>query len=334
MNAFLCIVIKEVCLRQGSLLLLFAFLSLGSPDTSAEKTPQALETLLSPQTRLMVFSPHPDDETLGAGGLIHRVLGNGGVVRVVFLTNGDGYPEGVEREEHISHPSAQDYRAYGMLRQKEALRVLASLGMKEQDISFLGFPDRGLCSLLLQYWSDKRPYYMSPFTREDRPPPADVIRPGTEYTGKDLKREISRVLAEFHPTLLALPHPQDEHPDHCATYFFVRAALRERRKKAPVLHPHVLLFLIHFGQWPIGEGAGTGARLHPPQGFPEEETAWISFPLSPAEAATKRKALLHYHSQMLVMGRYLLSFARANELFLWDQRKTENEQEKAQCCER
>jgi hypothetical protein len=31
---------------------------------------------------------------------------------------------------------------------------------------------------------------------------------------------------------------------------------------------------------------------------------------------TKRQALLEYQTQMLVMGRYLLSFARSNELFL------------------
>lgn len=44
--------------------------------------PQALEPLLSPQTRLMLFSPHPDDESLGASGLIQRVLSIGGKVKV------------------------------------------------------------------------------------------------------------------------------------------------------------------------------------------------------------------------------------------------------------
>lgn len=332
MNAFLCIAIKEVCFKQGTLLLLVAFLVLRPPSAQAEEIPQALATLLSPQTRLMVFSPHPDDETLGAGGLIRHVLGNGGAVRVVFLTSGDGYPEGVELEEHISHPTAQDYRAYGTLRQKEALQVLATLGVKEQNISFLGFPDRGLCSLLVQYWSNKRPYYLSPFTQEDRPPSAEVILPGTGYSGEDLKREISRVLTAFRPTLLALPHPADQHPDHCATYFFVQAALKEHRKNVPVLPPHVLLFLVHFGQWPVGDDAGGGSRLHPPRDFPEKENLWRSFPLSAEEAETKRKALLQYHSQLLAMGRYLLSFARGNELFLLDHPTTEEAQEQERCC--
>ncbi len=42
-------------------------------------------------TRLVVVAPHPDDETLAAGGLIQRVLHEGGTVRVVVLTPGDGF---------------------------------------------------------------------------------------------------------------------------------------------------------------------------------------------------------------------------------------------------
>ena len=45
-----------------------------------------------PQTRLLVVAPHPDDETLGAGGLMERVHESGGRVNVVYLTDGDGYP--------------------------------------------------------------------------------------------------------------------------------------------------------------------------------------------------------------------------------------------------
>ena len=29
------------------------------------------------------------------------------------MTSGDGFPEGVEREDLISHPTAKDYRNYG-----------------------------------------------------------------------------------------------------------------------------------------------------------------------------------------------------------------------------
>lgn len=39
--------------------------------------------------RLLVISPHPDDEVLGCGGLMHKVKGLGGKVFVLFLTVGD-----------------------------------------------------------------------------------------------------------------------------------------------------------------------------------------------------------------------------------------------------
>jgi len=128
--------------------------------------------------------------------------------------------------------------------------------------------------------------------------------------------EIARVLAVFRPNLVAVTPPEDQHPDHCATYYFVREALMELGRKGDALKPVVLSFLIHFGQWPVGQGSGTGSRLDPPEGFPEKGSKWISFPLRANEAETKRKAIFKHHTQMLVMGRYLLSFARANEMFI------------------
>lgn len=39
--------------------------------------------------KLLIISPHPDDEVLGCGGLIKKVKDLGGKVYVLFLTNGD-----------------------------------------------------------------------------------------------------------------------------------------------------------------------------------------------------------------------------------------------------
>ena len=64
-------------------------------------------------TRLLVIAPHPDDEILGAGGLMRRVHDLGGLVHVVYLTDGDGYPEGVRLEERgKKNPSSSDFRAW------------------------------------------------------------------------------------------------------------------------------------------------------------------------------------------------------------------------------
>src|SRR5438128_10976423 len=114
------------------------------PAARAEQQPPLLAMSFSPATRLLVVSPHPDDETLGAGGLIQRVLHAGGAVKVVFMTSGDGFPVGVTLARHVQHPQAQDYREYGRLRQEQAKQALAILGVSTKKVAFLGFPDSGL----------------------------------------------------------------------------------------------------------------------------------------------------------------------------------------------
>jgi hypothetical protein len=95
----------------------------------------------------------------------------------------------------------------------------------------------------------------------------------------------------------------------------------------------MLTFLIHFGGWwPKNEKVGVETPLHPPQDFPEPASLWLPFSLSSTEVQTKRQALSQYHSQMLVMDQFLLSFARANELFIPDHLHTQAELQQMLCC--
>ncbi len=146
---------------QVLFMVLFAFVTLAPGVVRAEK-PQAIEPLISKETRLMVFSPHPDDESLGTAGLIQRVIKTGGSVRVVFMTNGDGFPEAVEMGDHISNPTARDFRDYGEDRVEESLKALATLGMKESDIIFLRFPDGGLTALRSKHGEKRRLIHLLP----------------------------------------------------------------------------------------------------------------------------------------------------------------------------
>src|SRR5437764_4809009 len=64
----------------------------------------AVQTLLLPQepppdarSRILVLAPHCDDETLGAGGYMAMAARLGARVRVVMLTNGDGFPLAASR---------------------------------------------------------------------------------------------------------------------------------------------------------------------------------------------------------------------------------------------
>src|SRR6476646_248907 len=99
-------------------------------------------------TRLLVVAPHPDDEMLGAGGLMQRVRAAGGMVHVIYLTDGDGYPEGVRYEDHVESPAPRDYRGYGRERKQEARAALAELGLPKGTGLFLSFPDGGLSPLM------------------------------------------------------------------------------------------------------------------------------------------------------------------------------------------
>ena len=140
----------------------------------AHTPPPTLE--VPPETRLLVIAPHPDDETLAAGGLMQRVHESGGHVNVVYLTDGDGYPEGVQSEGHVESPSASDYRGYGRQRRREARDALAALGLDRASHTFLSFPDGGLCKLTRTYWSERRTAFRSPPTTTSSPSSARSAR--------------------------------------------------------------------------------------------------------------------------------------------------------------
>src|SRR4029077_16668642 len=178
-----------------------------------------LPLVLPPSPRVLVVGPHPDDETIGGGGLIFRLTHRGARVRVMFVTNGDGYLEAVRQDLHAEKPSDTDYAELGELRQQEAIAAAGHLGLRRQDTVFLGFPDGGLVQLWRDHWSRTSPY-TSPYTKEDSPPAPD----GAEYDGQDLTSLISRELRTFRPTVVVIPHPYDAHLDHAhASYFAIEA---------------------------------------------------------------------------------------------------------------
>ena len=76
----------------------------------------------------LVLAPHPDDETLGAGGLIAKLRRAGVPVTIVAITDGE--------HAYADTPNLGDIR---VLEQTEALR---RLGVPERMIHRLHLPDR------------------------------------------------------------------------------------------------------------------------------------------------------------------------------------------------
>src|SRR3954471_23980499 len=145
----------------------------------AQTAPPPINLSVNRATRLLVIAPHPDDDVLGAGGLIRRVVRAGGRVQVVWTTSGDGFPEGVETSEGISprvaHLTPRDYQTYGRLREEEARAALGSLGVRPTALTFLGFPDEGLCELASTYLSAKAQAFKSPYTARISPPLTEQV---------------------------------------------------------------------------------------------------------------------------------------------------------------
>ena len=263
-------------------------------------------------TRLLIVSPHPDDEVLAAGGLIQHLRAANGALRVVYLTDGEGYREGVQIEEHVAAPTASNYRAYGRQRAREARRALRVLGYGPESLTFLGFPNGGLNRLMTTYWSERRNPFRSPYSRLDRPIKSEVVVPHTEFRGEDLTQELAQIIGDFAPTMVLVPRKEDQHVDHCAAWFFVTDALFDVRRLHPDRDVDLVNYIVHYYSWLFEDDR---PRVEPPEGLPGGISGWLSVPLSAAEMKLKRDALAQYKSQMDVMAWFLNGFVRRNELF-------------------
>jgi len=75
----------------AGLLLFFGFVFLSNNTIMPQGTIYCLNDVTLPQKNqtVVVFSPHPDDETLGAGGYIAKSIYNGASVYIVLVTDGD-----------------------------------------------------------------------------------------------------------------------------------------------------------------------------------------------------------------------------------------------------
>jgi LmbE family N-acetylglucosaminyl deacetylase len=272
----------------------------------AAPAPSAL-TLTRKRERVLVFSPHPDDATLGAAGLIQRTIVEGGVVRVVQLTGGDGFSRGVMAIRPGEPPTAEAYRWYGTIREQESLRAMRRLGVSRAQVTLLGFPDDGLCGLSSTYRTAR--VFESPYTKRASPPDSEQLVRNTMYRGEDLVRELSQIVAAFRPTLIVLPHPGDQHPDHCATHLLVHQAMAVALQPDTGA-PRMLHYLVHFPDWPAPDDASVLPSRVLDRGW-----VWTSLRLTPREQAGKQAALDLFKSQALVMPEFLNAFVRSSELF-------------------
>ncbi len=263
--------------------------------------------------RIVIVSPHPDDETLSCAGLMAQARRAGAAVDVVFLTNGDGFRFAVQRQYRTVRVTPDDFLRFAALRQEETRRALAVVGVTPDHAHFLGFPDSGLMELWTRHWQPDTPF-VSPFTKRDRPLGLGA-GDATVYCGRDVERDLAAVLNRLQPTQVYVTHPSDDHNDHtAASAFATRALWRLQDEGAEWARGcRLYYYLVHRGDWPSPSGLHREKRLPPPAEMVGLDSRWSLLQLSPADVALKAKAIGQYASQLAMMRSFLLSFARDTE---------------------
>jgi LmbE family N-acetylglucosaminyl deacetylase len=89
--------------------------------------------MLLSDEKVLVIAAHPDDETLGMGGTIHKLSSLGSAVRVVFLSDGVGSRDSIRE-------SIENRRAAAV----NALKLLNC-----SDVLFYNYPDNSMDSVPL-----------------------------------------------------------------------------------------------------------------------------------------------------------------------------------------
>ena len=99
------------------------------PVVAAQSAVNKLDKLAAATTgqKVLVFSPHPDDESIAVGGYIAQSVINGADVNIVLVTDGNA-----QGEEAV--------------RYAEFKKATSILGVLEANLVFLSFPDSKLAS--------------------------------------------------------------------------------------------------------------------------------------------------------------------------------------------
>lgn len=168
-----------------------------------------MQITIAPTDRILVIAPHPDDESIGAGGLLLRAKLVDAEVRVIFCTSGDDNPWPQRAIEKRVFISASARLRWAARRREEARAALRFLVGGAAPSLFLNLPDQGVTRVLLR---------------------------GGEQAIATLRAEF----AALRPTLVVLPSADDAHPDHSALHVLARFAF-----SGALADCRVLTYVVH-----------------------------------------------------------------------------------------
>lgn len=139
--------------------------------------------------RIIVFAPHPDDETLGCGGTIAKKISEGHEVKVVVMTDGRNAFRNTFGID--SDPPPMEVRE---MRKKELERAMNVLNVQKENVLLLDFEDGTL-----------------------------------EKCEKKAETIVTEIIARNHPDEVYSAYENDYNLDHRATFRIVKNSIRKCR---------------------------------------------------------------------------------------------------------
>jgi len=261
---------------------------------------------------VLILAPHPDDETIACAGVIQQALAAGADVRVAYLTNGEHNELAfIVYEKRITLRQGE-FIHMGEVRRQESIAAMKSLGLSEDRLIFLGYPDFGTFTIFREFWRTGRPF-KDILTRISTVPYKEDFSYGAPYTGDSILADLKAILTRYRPNKIFVSHPADVNADHKTLYLFLQVALADL--DTYLLQPKVYPYLVHCVGWPVPRRYHPELSLIPPEKFIDSQVAWQEYVLTPQELEKKHQAVLAYKSQTQSSAFYLLAFARKNELF-------------------
>jgi LmbE family N-acetylglucosaminyl deacetylase len=145
------------------------------------------------QRSILIVAPHPDDETLGCGGLLARRAAEGCGITVVVVTDGCNLFR-LSRWKIETDPTPAETSA---MRKAETRRAVDILGGRSETIRFLDVEDGTL-----------------------------------ETQVGPVSETLSAIIREAAPDEIYVTSQHEAHPDHVAACAAVRAAMRKTGSRA------------------------------------------------------------------------------------------------------
>jgi N-acetylglucosamine malate deacetylase 1 len=137
--------------------------------------------------KILVFTPHPDDETFGCGGTIAKRVSEGYDVIVVLITDGKK-----AFEKFFTATFSLSETKVIQLRKTEIVNAMNALGVSSDNIIFLDFGDGAL-----------------------------------KKKSDDASVKISKILEEVRPEEIYFPFDKDAHPDHRVASQILQKCIRK-----------------------------------------------------------------------------------------------------------